>query len=115
MRLQLDEIELDRCNRCAGIWFDATELDRVLGRKSVDALRTRAEPRRELDERRGRCPRCKGQGQLVRVASVQADFHIDVCPVCGGQWLDGGELDLLRPTGVLPRIRRALGWLLDHE
>jgi Zn-finger nucleic acid-binding protein len=44
------------------------------------------------------------------VASWDADIHIDTCAVCGGQWLDGGELELLRGEGTLralvDRLRR---------
>ena len=38
------------------------------------------------------CPRC-------RVALTERDLHqvrVDICPQCGGMWLDAGELDLIR-------------------
>src|SRR5689334_25353742 len=79
-------VEVDQCDACGGIWFDSGELRRVLGKKSVAALRTMAKVSEEDDAKRGRCPRCKGDGKLVQVASVTTDIHIDTCSVCGGQW-----------------------------
>lgn len=33
-----DQIKVDRCTNCNGVWLDAGELDHVLGRKSWDLL-----------------------------------------------------------------------------
>jgi Zn-finger nucleic acid-binding protein len=112
-RVEVGGLEVDQCNQCAGIWFDAHELDRVLGQKSVAALRKKAAPSKADDERRARCPRCKGSGAMVRVMSTLAPIHIDTCPVCGGQWLDGGELSVLRREGVTGSLKRFFDWILD--
>ena len=111
--MQVGDLELDQCDRCAGIWFDPRELDRVLAQKSIDALRRLSSPRIDLDERRGRCPRCRTAGDLVRVASTAGPIHIDTCPVCGGQWLDGGELEVLRREGFTGSLKRLFDWILD--
>ena len=112
-RVQVGDLDLDQCDRCAGIWFDPRELDRVLAQKSIDALRRLSAPRLDLDERRGRCPRCRTAGDLVRVASTAGPIHIDTCSICGGQWLDGGELDVLRREGFTGSLRRLFDWILD--
>lgn len=112
-RVQVGDLELDQCDRCAGIWFDPRELDLVLAQKSIDALRRLSSPRIDLDERRGRCPRCRTAGDLVRVASTAGPIHIDTCAVCGGQWLDGGELDVLRREGFTGSLKRLFDWILD--
>ena len=112
-RVQVGDLELDQCDRCAGIWFDPRELDRVLAQKSIDALRRLSSPRIDLDERRGRCPRCRTAGDLVRVASTAGPIHIDTCAVCGGQWLDGGELEVLRRDGFTGSLKRLFDWILD--
>jgi Zn-finger nucleic acid-binding protein len=112
-RVQVEDIELDQCDRCSGIWFDSGELQRVLGSKSSDELKRRAKNKREDDVKRATCPRCKGEGKLVQVASLTSDIHIDTCAVCGGQWLDGGELEVLQGGGFIRSLaaffRRALG------
>lgn len=104
------DVEVDQCDTCYGIWFDSGELAKILGKKRVESLRTRAAstlPPQNLpnaDERRAKCPRCKGEGKLVRIASLDADFHIDTCAVCGGEWLDGGELSTLRNESFSRKI-----------
>ncbi|WP_044235618.1 TFIIB-type zinc ribbon-containing protein [Chondromyces apiculatus] len=116
-RIPIDDIEVDRCDTCSGLWFDAGELRRVLGTKSIDRLRSKPAPARgeapavAPDARRGSCPRCKGAGLLVQIAQWDHDIHVDTCAVCGGQWLDAGELELLRGEGtlfgsLLERVRR---------
>lgn len=113
--VQIDDVEVDQCNQCGGIWFDALELKRVLGHGHVEALEKRGAPRRDDDARRGHCPRCGGSGYMVRLASADTRVHIDTCAVCGGQWLDGGEIDVLDAKGPLHRLRRLVRRVLDFD
>ncbi len=138
MSVRIDDVDVDQCDRCAGIWFDAHELERVLSREHIEpllgraphpepprgrrALGTRAPrgPRRPAaaspdDERRGRCPRCGGEGYLVQIASKKASVHVDTCAICGGKWLDGGEIDLLAKSTIGDRLRRVLRWVLELD
>jgi uncharacterized protein len=109
-QVEVDGVVVDQCELCSGIWFDSGELVRVLGMKSVEALRslTKGNGNKADDTRRGRCPRCQGDGKLVQVASLESNIHIDTCAVCGGQWLDGGELAILRNEGG---FRPVIGFL----
>jgi Zn-finger nucleic acid-binding protein len=112
--VRVDDIQVDQCDTCGGIWFDAHELERVLKRSAIDPLLGR--PARPGDDaRRGRCPRCKGEGYLVQVASRSAEVHVDTCAVCGGKWLDGGELDLLHREGLSGKVRRLFEFILDLD
>src|SRR5262249_12526581 len=99
--VEVEGVVVDQCEACAGIWFDSGELARVLGMKSVAKALSRGVGNKDDDGKRGRCPRCRGEGKLVQVASLTSDIHIDTCSVCGGQWLDGGELAILRDEGGL--------------
>ena len=113
--VRVDDVDVDQCVDCGGIWFDALELERVLASPS-SARALVAPPRRPADDDvRGRCPRCRGDGALVRVASRGAPIHVDTCAVCGGKWLDGGELALLRKRGLVGAMRRVLDWVLDVD
>ena len=38
------------------------------------------------------CPRCK----TVMEQRTREDVEIDVCPKCGGVWLDGDEIEKVR-------------------
>src|SRR5262245_51304148 len=110
-RVEIEEVVVDQCDRCFGIWFDSDELQRILAAKSIEPLRSpesQAKSSKADDARRASCPRCRGEGKLVQVASLTSDIHIDTCSVCGGKWLDGGELELLRGEGPLRPIRELL-------
>jgi uncharacterized protein len=113
--VRIEDVDVDQCPQCGGIWFDAHELERVLGQARVDPLLGRAPPEPSHDERRGRCPRCRGEGYLVQIRSRAAPIHVDTCAICGGKWLDGGELDLLRRRSVGRTLRRLLNWLLNLD
>jgi Zn-finger nucleic acid-binding protein len=93
--LEVGGVELDRCTRCQGIWFDRRELDRVLDKlRAGEALPpSSSSPLSEkLDRVLGSCPRC--QVPLEQTESVAvAGLLYDGCPQCGGAWLDGGELE----------------------
>jgi uncharacterized protein len=113
--VRIEDVDVDQCDRCGGIWFDAHELERVLRRENVEPLLKHGPVHPGDDDRRGRCPRCKGEGHLVRVASPRAGVHIDTCAVCGGKWLDGGEFDVLRRRSFKDTMRRLLDWVLDLD
>jgi Zn-finger nucleic acid-binding protein len=115
--VRVEDVDVDQCDRCGGIWFDAHELERVLGRGRghLEALAKRGAPRPDDDARRGHCPRCGGEGYLVQIASPNSRIHIDTCAICGGKWLDGGELDLLGRVTARTMLRRVLDWVLDFD
>jgi Zn-finger nucleic acid-binding protein len=84
---------LDICyGGCGGIWFDATELERVTARAATTlhtiwqasmASSKASEPRM--------CPRCPEQVLGRKWFSDLQRVEIDQCPKCGGLWLDAGE------------------------
>lgn len=57
-------------------------------REKLDAERKAQERKQSLMK----CPKCGGDLKEKKMA----DVTVDVCPDCGGMWLDAGELDLLR-------------------
>ena len=92
---KIDEVAVDRCSACDGIWFDAQELIQLLAEdaKQVASLR-RGSGHEGLDGIRGVCPH--DAGELLRVYSaVDKSVIIDACPDCRGIWLDGGEFEKL--------------------
>jgi len=118
--VRVGDVEVDQCDTCHGIWFDSGELAKIVGAKDVEALRTRAVAEKDAEKRRkasdlkrASCPRCKGEGKLVQVASVTADIHIDTCAVCGGEWLDSGELWIVRNEGFSRKVAAFFRKVLD--
>lgn len=81
--LQAGAVELDRCTFCKGLWFDAGELEKVLGKKLSGALGGEIRARM--------CPHCKVNLHAVTLGEVQ----VDVCTTCRGVFLDSGELKAL--------------------
>ena len=96
-------VELDVCATCEGIWFDAEELDLLLGGESPRGVAGAAAAAEE-----GRsCPRCRKTMAKANIGPA-AGVTVDVCErnECG-LWFDRGELrDLCRGL-------RADGWELD--
>jgi len=84
---------LDVCyGGCGGIWFDATELDRIDARAAT-TLHTIWQVQVgtvNLTEQR-LCPRCPKQVLDRKWFSDLKKVEIDQCPRCGGIWLDAGE------------------------
>jgi Zn-finger nucleic acid-binding protein len=112
--VRVGEVEVDQCDGCGGIWFDSGELRKILDQKDVEALRAmKARAPKESDAKRASCPRCRGEGKLVQIASLTADIHIDTCAVCGGEWLDGGELSIVRNEGFGRKVASIFRKILD--
>ena len=101
----LGQIEVDKCDRCSGIWFDLRELDKILESGSIESLKNAVDNNQGHDAQKGQCPKCAGSGNMVQVTSLKnPEVHIDTCSVCYGQWLDGGELEELTDQGFISKI-----------
>lgn len=94
-----EHIELDYCPECAGVWFDAGELELLLETMqleqsllSLDSILT--SPEAKSDEKKRKCPIC---GQKMKKATVghQPEVLIDACNGGDGLWFDAGEVGQL--------------------
>jgi len=103
---KVEDVKVDICWACEGIWFDEGELPKVLiadsrDFKKIDVDREDLDGKEfsevyaELDTKRGKCPRCPDSPVLER-APYTKGVVIDVCPECHGIWLDSGEIHKLR-------------------
>ena len=84
---------LDVCyGGCGGIWFDATELERVSARAAttLHTIWSVPVPSAKLNEPR-MCPRCPELVLERKWFSASKQVEIDQCAKCGGIWLDAGE------------------------
>lgn len=91
----IEDVTVERCSSCRGIWFDAHELSELLAEdaRQVAALRHGSENER-ADDKRGKCPR--DASALLRVySSIERSVVLDACADCHGIWLDGGEFEKL--------------------
>jgi len=91
-----NDIEIDECQSCQGIWFDADELRRTKDKsdpdlKWMDFEIWKHEDRFHVGEKARECPKCS-----VALAAVTYDdtgVEVDFCSNCRGVWLDAGELE----------------------
>ena len=93
--------EFDVCDGgCGGIWFDWFEFEKVDEQSEVageSLLEVERDSQIQLDqERRRNCPRCEDIVMSRKFHSVKRSVEIDECQVCGGIFLDAGELAQIR-------------------
>jgi Zn-finger nucleic acid-binding protein len=100
-RLRVGGVDTDVCEDCGGVWLDRAEIDRfdrpdaVFGEAIVAHLSQF--PASLVDHSlRLRCPRHPSVVMLRRPYSADVPVDIDVCPQCGGLWLDTDELAAIR-------------------
>ena len=92
--VEYKKIELDVCAACDGVWFDAQELELLLGTlpPEVDVLgQALAE---KTAEAKRRCPHCRKKMDKVMIGPGDG-VMIDRCGRGHGLWFDGGELDVI--------------------
>lgn len=94
-------VTVDACQGgCAGIWFDAFELQRVDDRHEIagdTVLNLQRDPQVVVDATRKRdCPRCDGIKLKRQFFNPRLRIEVDHCPHCAGYWLDAGELEKIR-------------------
>ena len=102
-----NEIELDYCASCHGVWFDSGELRLLLKSMSLENrdlmlhdILEHPEPR--STEKKRRCPICTRKMKKAAIGH-QSEILIDVCWEGDGLWFDSGEVvDLIRQLGGEP-------------
>jgi len=89
--VRYDEVELDLCRACGGVWLDGGEGEAVIGPAGDPVLWARhgAIVREEPSERL-----CPVDGAVLTELGLKGgrdEVSIDLCPECRGIWLDAGE------------------------
>ena len=115
--VEISGIEIDRCIRCRGIWFDPQEqkeLKEVRGVHKVDTGH-RAIGEHYNQQRDIRCPRCHIDMEEALQQRGRVHINYESCPVCGGSYFDAGEFrSLAEPTllefagEILARLTRKI-------
>lgn len=105
-RIAVRDIEIDRCPRCGGLWLDALELDKLRADKDAARRADRASPGTAPGQKArvpGLCPR--DRSPLIAMADrEQPHVHFESCTVCGGVFLEAGELRDLSELTILERL-----------
>jgi Zn-finger nucleic acid-binding protein len=91
--LELQEVEIDYCTDCGGIWLDAGELEMLLDdRERADKLLNSFNVEANCPEKPRKCPICLKKMLKVIVGNEQPILLIDKCRKGDGLWFDKGEL-----------------------
>ncbi len=111
--LELNEVEIDHCISCGGIWLDAGELELLLEDSiSKDKLLTSFEVERNTKEKNRRCPICLKKMEKI-LCGTDKKILIDKCRKNDGIWFDAGELNEVIEMGSFDKDNKVLNLLKD--
>ena len=91
--LEYQQVEVDYCTACRGVWLDAGELELLFGDDDETAkFLSIGEPAVVPEgEKPRRCPECNKK-MTKESTSSDPPVTFDHCPNGDGLWFDGGEL-----------------------
>jgi len=92
--LELDEVEIDHCLDCGGIWLDAGELEMLLGdSEKASGVIASFSAAKGCREKPRKCPICLKKMEKILVGQPDRQVLIDRCRKADGLWFDKGELE----------------------
>ncbi|MGA2916460.1 MAG: zf-TFIIB domain-containing protein [Sedimentisphaerales bacterium] len=103
--LELEQVEIDHCTACGGIWLDSGELELLLGEGA--GLIGSFQPV-DVKEKARRCPICLKKMQKIHAGSVDEPVIIDRCRKSHGLWFDKDELPLVLAKGSLDKEQKII-------
>ena len=117
--LELEDVEIDYCTECGGIWLDAGELELLLGepQKAKQLLNSFAIESQSAERIRN-CPICDKKMQKIKVGSSPPVLLIDKCGRGDGLWFDRGELHDICDRAELDKdnkIQTLLKEMFSHD
>jgi Zn-finger nucleic acid-binding protein len=102
--LEFEQVEVDYCHRCGGVWLDSGELEmmgRMAGALQCELLDALAQGRGASEESNRRCPICRATLAEVRT-ETDPPIAVDRCGEGHGLWFDRGELRALVQAADAP-------------
>ena len=92
----IENVEIDVCSKCSGVWFDQDELRKAKDQTEpdlnwMDFEIWKHEDRFKFAQKPIKCPKC--QIDMVLINYEDTEVEIDYCPKCQGTWLDEGEFN----------------------
>ena len=111
--LELDQVEIDHCVSCKGIWLDRGELELILeGAPEKNDVLSSFKVDDGSKEKRRKCPICLKKMEKV-ICGMSEKVWIDRCPKNDGLWFDLGELDEIIKMGHFGGSTKVLDLLKD--
>jgi Zn-finger nucleic acid-binding protein len=112
--MELQDVEIDHCIKCGGIWLDAGELEILLDNPQKAKLLLDSF-RRDIavTERPRKCPICDKKMTKSLVGRTKPALLIDTCRRGDGLWFDRGELQDVLDRAQLDENNRIRTLLAD--
>ena len=112
--MELDEVEIDHCIDCGGIWLDVGELEMLLDNsQQTDELLASFIPAKNCKEKLRKCPICLKKMHKILVGPESSTQLIDKCRKDHGLWFDKGELQEIVKTASLDKDNKINKLLAD--
>lgn len=115
--LELEQVEVDYCTECEGIWLDAGELELLLGGAARAQALLESFTKADTPEKPRKCPICRKKMEKVRVGPADGKRELlDRCKKEHGLWFDRGELQNVLTLGHFDdegKVRHLLGELFS--
>lgn len=109
--LELDQIEVDYCTSCYGVWLDEGELELLLqNSEEKDKLLSSFLVDKESKEKSKRCPICSKKMDKIICGNK---ITIDACPDKHGLWFNKGELESVVEMGNMDKQNKIVKLLKE--
>jgi Zn-finger nucleic acid-binding protein len=109
--ITFEDITVDRCVSCGGLWFDLMEQRHLKDRPGSEAIDTapdRPKGATPAPAAKMKCPDC--DAPLTRLKDVdRRDIEYEYCVVCNGAFFDGGEFRHYKDHSFLGSLRHLFG------
>lgn len=111
--LELEQVEVDHCAGCGGIWLDGGELELLLENAVEAHLLLQSFTSARTPEKKRKCPICHRKMDKINAGHAAKDaVLLDRCPHNHGLWLDRGELQRVLEMGQFDsegKVQQLLG------
>ena len=102
--LEIDQVEIDHCIACGGVWLDAGELELLLdGATNRDTVLDALTRQTGGTDKEIRCPICS---KTLTKVLYNNRVLLDMCLRNHGLWFDRGELREVMEMGDFPANHR---------
>lgn len=115
--LELEQVEVDHCTDCGGIWLDAGELELLFAdAQQTEQLVSSFHHAPGVKEKVRSCPICLKKMQKIHAGGFDGltagsegePVIIDRCPKGHGLWFDRGELPQVLAKGSFDKERKVI-------
>ncbi len=111
--LELNQVEIDYCTRCHGIWLDNGELELLLkNTQEKTQLLNSFSDNKISDEKILKCPICRKKMEKV-TSGIDNKVTLDKCKKDHGIWFNEGELEQVVEMGRLDKQDKIINLLKE--